>query len=448
MIKGKMIMRKIYNYMVAAASLLMVFAGCSRENLPSSEPFKVRVGVPAGLESSVSKATFIDGEGMSWADTDLSKFIMVEGTTINDGKISAAKAVTTDGDGVATFEFEQAPAEGTTVSFFYMPGGKTNAMEYTFEAAQKQDRPGRLNPENLLLKAVDVNVTESSAAPQMQLVGSLQRFLVYSPTGKYASEKIESIKLSSNSADVKVVGLVGYNKLGQPRKNQGADNTPAETETLIWDQSTSATVTVSSPAEIGAKNREETLGKGIYLYLPAGELRDGYQCVITTDKYEYVLKATSTKTIVGGTVSNFFVNLENSAIERREKGTVLQEVKYEGGMPDTVTLKAAGETNFGIGYWFAKVDGVTRENREETNYDGRPFYSEENVKFSCTDENTREPVDWVSCRYRVNNTWWDVTYEANNTGAERRAVVTATYKIPGYIAIPPVKKVTLVQPSL
>lgn len=447
MLKAKMIMRKIYNYAVATATLLMVFAGCSRENLPSSEPFKVRVGVPAGLESSVSKATFIDGEGMSWADTDLSKFIMVEGTTINDGKVSVATAVNFDGDGVATFEFAQAPAEGTTVSFFYMPGGKTNAMEFTFEAAQKQDRPGRLNPENLLLKAVDVNVVESSASPQMQLVGSLQRFLVYSPTGKYASEKIESIKLSSNSDDVKVVGLIGYNKLGQPRKNDGANNDPAETETLIWDKSTSATVTVSSPVEIAATSREETLGKGIYLYIPAGELRDGYQCVITTDKYEYVLKATSTKAIVGGTVSNFFVNLENSAIERREKGTVLQEVKYLGGLPETFTLEAAGKAAHGVSYWYATVDGVTRENRQETNYDGRPFYSEENVKFSCTDENG-EPVDWVSCWYRNNDTWWDITYEANNTGAERRAVVTATYDIPGYIANPSVKKVTLVQPSL
>lgn len=448
MLKNEMIMRKIDFFAMAAASLLMVFAGCSRENLPSSEPFKVKVGIPSGLESSVSKATFIDGEGMSWADTDLSKFIMVEGTTINDGKVSAATAMSLDGDGKATFEFAQAPAEGTTVSFFYMPGGKTNALEYTFEAAQKQDRAGRLNPENLCLKAVDVNVTESSASPQMQLVGSVQRFLVYSPTGKYASEKIEAIKLSSNSDDVKVVGLIGYNKLGQPRKNQGADNTPAETETLFWDQSTSVTVTVANPVEIAATSREETLGKGIYLYVPAGELRDGYQCVITTDKYEYVLKATSTKAIVGGTVSNFFVNLENSAIERREKGTVLQEVKYRGALPEIFNLDAAGNTKQGINWWCATIDGVDWQNRQDTKYDGRPFYSQENVKFSCTDEKTGEPVDWVSCWYRTGDTWWDITYEANKTGAERRAVVTATYNIPGYIAIPSEKKVTLIQPSL
>ena len=441
MIRGKMIMRKIYNYVVAAASLLMVLAGCSRENLPSSEPFRVRVGVPAGLESSVSKATFIDGEGMSWADTDLSKFIMVEGTTINDGKVSAATAVNFDGDGVATFEFAQAPAEGTTVSFFYMPGGKTNAMEYTFEAAQKQDRPGRLNPENLLLKAVDVETSESSAAPQMQLVGSVQRFLVYSPTGKYASEKIEAIKLFAN-ANCTVAGLIGYNKLGQPRKNQAMDNTPAETETVFYIPSSAVTVTVANPVEIAATSREETLGKGVYLYVPAGELSAGYRCVILTEDYEYTLNSSSVKTFTNGAVSNFFVNLENPNIIRQERG--LPEVKYLGGLPETFTLEAAGNTAQGVSYWYATVDGATKENDSQENY---IFYSEENVKFSCTDENN-EPVDWVGCKYGEKSTWWQITYEANNTGAERRAVVTATYNIPGYIAIPSVKKVTLVQPSL
>ena len=441
MLKAKMIMRKIYNYAVATATLLMVFAGCSRENLPSSEPFKVRVGVPAGLESSVSKATFIDGEGMSWADTELSKFIMVEGTTINDGKVSVATAVNFDGDGVATFEFAQAPAEGTTVSFFYMPGGKTNAMEYTFEAAQKQDRPGRLNPENLLLKAVDVNVTESSAAPQMRLVGSVQRFLVYSPTGKYASEKIETIKLFAN-ANCTVAGLIGYNKLGQPRKNQAMDNTPAETETVFYMPSSAVTVTVANPVEIAATSREETLGKGVYLYVPAGELSAGYRCVILTEDYEYTLNSSSVKTFTNGTVSNFFVNLENPNIIRQERG--VPEAKYEGGLPDTITLEANGKADHGFPWWCAKVDGTIKENTQE-NY---LFYSDENVKFSCTDEETGETVDWVSCKYGKNSTWWSFTYEANDTGAERRAVVTATYNIPGYIAIPSVKKVTLVQPSL
>ncbi len=437
-------MKGIFNSMAALALLSVAFTACQKEHTDApagkSRPFYVTVNNPFASAVPQSKATFEDGKGMCWEDTDYSRFLMVVGTEKSKGSVSSAKSMTVDADGVATFAFDSAPAEGSTVSFFYGPG--TN-LEYTFNSAQTQTTLGKLNAENLCLKAVNVNVSESSAAPQMTLVGSLRRFLIYSSTGKYSSEKVESIKMSSSD---NVAGLVAYNYLGGSRANPGADyDTVAETETLIWSQSTAVTVTVTDGDSILATDRDGTSGKGIYMSVPAVSL-SGYRYIITTDAAEYVLDAEDSKSFENGTVGNVFINLENSSIVRQEKGETVQEVKYVGGLPEQFTLESAGKSDHGISYWYATVDGVTRENRIESAYDGRIFYSTDNVKFECTDGNGAA-VTWISCKYRENDTWWDATYEANDTGAERTAVITATYSIPGYVVTPATKSVKVIQPA-
>ncbi len=431
----RVIMKRIQLYSILSfAAISAALVSCQKEQTTSSPAFYVKA-VP-----TVTKATFADGEGMSWEDTDYSLFRMVAGTDISPLNVSTAKSVSIDSKGVATFAFDAAPAEGSTVSFFYGPG--TN-LEFDFKSVQNQSAPGKIDAANLCFKAVDVNVTETSAAPSMQLVGSVQRFLIYSSTGKYAAEKVESVKITSSSENV--TGLIGYNGLGQPRRSPGAEYGAAETETIIWYGSKSATVNVTNPAAIEAKDKESTKGKGIYISLPAGTI-SSYTYQITTDKAEYTLTSTSAKTYENGKVSNVFINLENASVVRGEKGSVVPEVKYVGGLPDTFTLNAYASTDQGISYWYATVDGNTRENRVESAYDGTIFYSTENVKFTVTDENGAE-VDWISCKYKTGDTWWLVTYTANETGAERTANITATYKIPGYIVTPATKTVKVIQPA-
>lgn len=441
-----MIMKSIFNSLMALAALSTAFVACQKEDAltpakEESKPFYVTVNNPFSATEPQSKATFEDGKGMSWEDTDYSKFLMIAGTEKGSGSVSAAKSMTIDEvTSVATFEFETAPADGTTVSFFYGPDTK---LEYSFNSVQTQTTLGKLNAENLCLKAVNVNVSETSASPKMQLVGTLQRFIIYSSTGKYSDEKVESIKMTSTD---NVVGLIGYNYLGEPRVMPGADYSAAETETLIWSQSTAVTVTVTDHATINATDRTEALYRGIYMAVPAGSL-SGYKYVITTDAAEYMMVSENPKVFDNGMVANVFVNLENASVTRQEKGTSVSEVKYVGGLPDEFTLDSAGKSAQGISYWYATVDGSTRENRVESTYDGTPFYSTDNVTFACTDE-TGAPVDWISCKYRQNDTWWDVTYEANDTDAERTAIITATYNIPGYIATPAMKSVKVIQPAL
>ncbi len=429
-----------FNSILSLASVAAVFLSCRKEQTLSSPAFYVKAAFPAVADT---KATFADGAGMSWEETDYSLFRMVAGTGISVNEaatVTTAKSVSIDEKGVATFAFDAAPAEGSRVSFFYGPG--TN-LEYTFNPSQTQTVLGKIDAANLCFKAVDVAVTEASAAPAMQMVGSVQRFLIYSSTGKYAEEKIEAIKI--NSSNENITGLIGYNGLGQPRMNPGADYTAAETETIIWSGSKSATVKIANPVAIESTDKESTLRKGIYISLPAGSI-SSYTYQITTDVAEYILTSTNAKTYENGTVSNVFINLENASVVRGEKGSVVQEVKYVGGLPDTFTLNATATTDQGISWWYATVDGSTRENRVESTYDGTIFYSTENVKFSVTDESGAE-VSWISCKYKTNDTWWIVTYDANETGAERTANITATYNIPGYIATPATKTVKVTQPA-
>ena len=431
------IMKRIqFSSILSIAAVSAALLSCQKEQTLSSPAFYVEVA-PAETDT---KATFADGAGMSWEDSDNSLFRMVAGTDISTFAVSTAKSVSIDDKGVATFAFDAAPAEGSTVSFFYGPGSN---LEYTFSPNQTQAAPGKIDAANLCFKAVDVAVTEASAAPAMQMVGSVQRFLIYSSTGKYAAEKVEAIKITSSNENI--TGLIGYNGLGQPRKNPGADYTAAETETIIWSGSKSVTVNVSNPVAIEAKDQNSTKGKGIYISIPAGSI-SSYTYQITTDQAEYIYTSTNAKTYGNGKVSNVFINLENASIVRGEKGSVIPEVKYTGGLPDTFTLNADATTDQGISWWYATVDGSTRENRVESSYDGTIFYSTENVKFTATDE-SGNAVDWISCKYKTNDTWWQVTYTANETGAERTAYITATYNIPGYIATPATKTVKVIQPA-
>ncbi len=432
-------MKRILIFVTGIAALSAALLSCQKVQSPSSGSFLVKASFPS-LMTAESKATFADGEGMSWEGTDNSLFRMVEGTDISPLKVSTAQSITIDPEtGIATFAFDSAPAEGSTVSFFYGPG--TN-LEFDFKSSQSQTAAGKINAENLCFKAVGASVTEASAAPQMQLVGTVQRFLIYSSTGKYAAEKVEAVKVSSTD---NVTGLIGYNGLGQPRKSPGAEYAAAETETLIWNYSKSATVTVSNPVAIEAKDKVSTKGKGIYISLPAGSV-SSYTYQITTDAAEYILTSNGGKTYENGRLCNVFINLENASVVRAQKGSVVPEVKYVGGLPDTFTLNAGGGTEQGVSYWYATVDGTTKENRVESSYDGTPFYSTDNVKFTATDENGAE-ASWISCKYKTGDTWWLVTYEANTTGAERTATITATYNIPGYIVTPSVKSVKVIQPA-
>ncbi len=426
-----------FSSILGVAALSAALLSCQKEQTLSSPAFYVKVA-PSETDT---RATFADGAGMSWEGTDNSLFRMVAGTEISTLNVSTAESVSIDSQtGVASFTFKAAPAEGSTVSFFYGPG--TN-LEYTFSPSQTQTTPGKIDAANLCFKAVNVAVTETSAAPVMQMVGSVQRFLIYSSTGNYAAEKVEAIKITSSNEDI--TGLIGYNGLGQPRKSPGANYDAAETETIIWSGSKSVTVNVTNPVAIEAKDKASTKGKGIYISIPAGSI-SSYTYQITTDQAEYIYTSTNAKTYENGKVTNVFINLENASIVRAEKGSVVQEVKYVGGLPDSFTLNADATADQGISYWYATVDGSTRENRVESTYDGTIFYSTENVKFTATDE-SGNAVDWISCKYKTSDTWWLVTYEANETGAERIANITATYNIPGYIATPATKTVKVIQPA-
>ncbi len=436
-------MKRIFHSVLIIAAVSAAFSSCRKENADSRtvnpEPFLVTVNNPFVEAQPQSRATFADGRGMSWEGTVPGDFRMVAGTATGTGTVQTAQSLSIDeSTGVATFEFSSAPAEGSTVSFFYGPDSN---LEYTFNPAQTQTTPGKLDAGNLCLKAVNAEVTETSAAPRMQLVGTFQRFLIYSSTGKYSGEKVESIQMTSSD---NVTGLIGYNYLGQARSAAGAiSGEIAEDgiEKIFYHQSKSVSVNISNQAAVSATNREETSGKGIYIAVPPVTAPSGYSYVITTDAATYTLTSTKERRFTNGEVSNIFVNLDNEAVIRRDRSAILP-LRYEGSVGSSYTYSWDTKTAE-LGYLVAYADDTKRENNSTDGFDGTIFYSEENVKFACVDDATGKTAEWISCKYRANNTYWDVTMTEND-GDERSATITCTYNVPGY-EVPAPKVVKIVQ---
>ena len=432
-------MKRIFYSILAVAMISSAFMACQKEQ-PSAEPatplveakpFYVTVDnklvVSDPDAAPQSKATFTDGLGMSWESGDASKFCMAVTGENGSREFHFAKSITIDEkNGAANFGFDVTPASNTSVSYFYGLVGDENIKgNYlcVYKSAQTQAVPGNLDAANFCLKAMDV---KDGAALKPELVGNLLRFLIYSPTGKYANESVKSVKLFSSAEWEWVVAAINYDYLAGNKKNN------------IYTQSPSLTVTVTTPSTVTATNQDDTKGHGIYMSTLANSINN-YTYVITTDVAVYVLPAVTRKELADGMVTNVFVNLENTGIVRHEGGEQLPVVRYVGGLPDEYYIKDAKSGTVGLSYYYAIVDGKEQKDNHDL------FYGANSVRFAYTGEQGT-PVDWISCKYRDNETWWDVTYAALPEGTESRtAFITATYNVQGYIAAPVTKTVKVTQ---
>lgn len=446
---------------MALAVISSAFMACQKEQ-PSAEqstplveakPFYVTVDNKLAVSdpdaAPQSKATFEDGKGMSWEDGDESLFRMVVGTSATEGKVVYAKSMSIDeSTGAATFTFEEAPASSSNVSFFY--GVKDYGdLNYCFEGDQKQSTLGKLDKGNLFLKAVNVTVDGTSASPKMQLVGNTRRFLIYSSTGKYVGEKVASIKMTSSVDWRTLAGQISYNYLGQPVKSLNNDvptyGDVAEIETVIRYNKSYVQVSVddASRSAVSATEKAATKGKGIYMAVPPQTETDRVRYVITTDKAEYILES-DRLSFENGQVTNLFVDLESKFVARKEAGSTLVEVNYNGYFPNAA-IDAGSVTGYTLGWCEAKIGGA----KVEVN-DGNKFYGESVVAFEYKDEDGKK-ADWITCRHKVsteNNVATDeVLYDCkeNTTGSPRTAIVTAIYKPEGYLAIPAAVSVKVTQ---
>ncbi len=327
-----MVMKR--NMMIFAAVALFVSAvSCTKSETPeTSGESRFLVVVDKVIPAvEASRAVFTDGVGISWQAEDASRFCAVDG----DGARYVAESVSIADDGKATFAFSSAPSDGQTVHFFY---GLDEELSHSFSLSQTQDALGSINPENLCFSSSAVTVSGNSCSPSMSLVGEVVRFLVYSSTGKYSSEKIESVSLVTEET---VAGKCVYS---------------ADGGTSLSGQPGSVTVTLSSPSAVSATDRDGTLGYGIYMSIaPSATLSSAYSYVITTDRARYTLSYPQGTAFADGTVRNIPVDLEKASVVREERTMEL----YVPGAVDIGNYIKLGEpgafdayTTISVSFWF------------------------------------------------------------------------------------------------
>lgn len=438
--------------------IAMLLAGCSNDAGSMPEPnrgqnekppvvtpgeFRVAVGAIGDREAEPSsRVTFEDGVGLRWEADDWKNFnSCVVGTAEVHHQSSGMEI---DADDRAVFSFNTSMTAGQQVWFFYARSDNFAGKKYeaTIASAQTQAAPGTIGGENIILRSANYDITQQTVDAvdplmlKMYPVGTLQRFLIYSPTGIYAEEKVQSIVMTATE---NIAGLFGYNPAGQPINNA---QEVQSVETIYWNQAKTITTTVTAPEAVTAVDKNGAKGRGIYMTVAPGTVSAGYTYTITTDRAIYTLLAPAAKTFANGTILNIGVNLESKAVKRVSLDALA--LRYVGSLDSKTPYKVSYEAGkSGLGYWYAVVNDGTSDTNHASFPADAAFYSTENVKFEATDE-SGNPVSWITCAYRANDTWWDVVFEAN-TGASRTAVITATYDIPGYNCTTPIKKVTVTQ---
>lgn len=429
-----MIMKTI-NRIALVSTACIIAAGCAKDD--SANNFAgtaATMKVVVNDEIGTSRVAFADGEGIAWENGDHKYFNrVIKGL---NGKTEASEIATADDGKTATFTFPVVSA-GTEMWFMYTPSMHVagEKLECTFPAQQMQSAVGRMDKENIILRS-DMQTSvgdEEKINPTMHLVGTLQRFLVYSATGAYADESIESVEMKTNEEkNENIVGLIGYNTAGEP-VNFGGEVQDAEM--IYYSPSPKAKVTVAAPSAVAATSRESTLGHGIYLSVPPVTVSAGYTYTITTDKATYTLVGPSAKTFNNGELVNIFVNLESEKVTRQELSA--RQLEYKGPLGDSYTVPCDADT-YKLDWWGATVDGVEMLNNEANAH----LYT--NVEFSITDE-AGNSVDWITCGYRKGDRLWDVVCEANTSAEPRTAVIRATYTVPNYTIVNPTKTVRVTQ---
>lgn len=417
-------MKKFNSILVAAMGMAALAVSCKQEGL---EPVAPEEGQTIKVEVSLGetlKGTFTDREGLRWEVGDQLRYA---GGAVLTSSALAAKDITDEGS-VASFTF---PAELTSVDrngwFVSTNNHPTNndEVEYTLGVdggnVYTQDNAGEMNHRRLFLhsglKTMNIAKGQEKITVKMDICGTILRAMPY--TTKYNNETVQSVSLESNSY---IVGTVVYNRGGEGSYIPIAGNDYTG-NSKDWMKCKNVIVNLGNAFSLsGVDDKEKS--KGIYIPI-AASYKDfpykGYKYVVTTDKAQYVFDAMN-KTLAAGenVVKNVYLNLDRATRQEHASGTL----RYDAALQN-IDVPASESTDNYCGYSVA----MTKEGEAaEVKREGTEYYDlyYKNVKFTCTDPDSKEPVDWVSVRYNTANAHVLANVSAN-TGAERKALVTITY---------------------
>ena len=417
-------MKKFNSILVVAMGMAALTVSCKQEGL---EPVAPEEGQTIKVEVSLGetlKGTFTDREGLRWEVGDQLKYA---GDANFTSSHLAAEDITDEGS-VASFTF---PADLTSVDrngwFVSTNNHPTNndEVEYTLGVdggnVYTQDNAGEMNHRRLFLHSglttMNIAKGQEKITVKMEICGTILRAMPY--TKMYNDETVQSVSLESNSY---IVGTVVYNRGGEGSYIPIAGNDYTG-NSKDWMKCKNVIVNLGNAFSLSGVVDKKT-SKGIYIPIAAsyeGFPYNGYKYVVTTDKAQYVFDAMN-ETLAAGenVVKNVYLNLDRATRQEHALGVL----RYDAHL-DNVTVPASESADKYCGYSVA----MTKDGEEaEVKREGTEYYDlyYKNVKFTCTDPDSKEPVDWVSVRYNTANAHVLANVSAN-TGAERKALVTITY---------------------
>lgn len=418
-------MKKFNSILVAAMGMAALTVSCKQEGL---EPVAPEEGQTIKVEVSLGetlKGTFTDSEGLRWEVGDQLKYAGGVKDALTSSPL-AAEDITDEGS-VASFTF---PAELTSVDrngwFVSTNNHSTNEVEVEYTLGvdggnvYTQDNAGEMNHRRLFLhsglKTMNIAKGQEKITVKMDICGTILRAMPY--TTKYNDETVQSVSLASNSY---IVGTVAYDRGADSYKPiAGNDYTGL---CIDWKKYNNVIVNLGNAFSLSGVVDKET-SKGIYIPIAAsykGFPYKGYKYVVTTDKAQYVFDAMDKTLAVGeNKVMNVYLNLDKATRQEHASGTL----RYDAALQN-INVPASESADNYCGYSVA----MTKEGEAaEVKREGPEYYDlyYKDVKFTCTDPDSKEPVDWVNVRYNTTNAHVLANVSAN-TGAERKALVTITY---------------------
>lgn len=441
------IMKKIYRFMMAAIAATAAMTACQQENLEPEGPNAegVKFMITADIQSA-TKAVMSDSQTMTWQETDKATAwsISSNGEYGYNGYSERNVQVSSIVDGNAVFEFSTLPQGGKTWiavnSNSDYDGCNASKVEFQYAAEIVQASAGVLNPAivNLISDEITVPVAEAGEKVEidvdMNIVGSIMRFLVYSASGTYADEKVQSVELIS--ADNNIAGgkaCMAYNFV-KDGKYVHSDTEVGDECFLYWNStSKSIKTTLTEPLSLEGLT-EATQGTGIYMAVPPVKV-GGYTYVVTTDLAKYTFDASSKDvTFAENTLKNVMLNLENKNVKRIELASIKGDLQYIGDLNAASNkISYKGCTAKDVGYWYAQIRDTGGNWVNKEGVDNWAYY--ENVKFEIIDDATGDVADWLTVQYTQGSTHWYLTVEPQpEGGAERTATITAIFSdVDGYI---------------
>ena len=408
------------NKLLAVLAVASLGVACNKEQLQDEIPSSGNGTVQVVVSLDNSSKSFTDAEGVKWEVGDQIKC---------GGEIQLVSAPLTEsqilnGGYEASFTFDEALINKSRKVWFCSTKchpDNYNEVEFTLGDENgnvfTQSEAGQMNTRYLFLHSGtgQIDITQGVLPEvKMEIAGTIFRVIPY--TTQYNSESIVSVKMSSNSS---LVGTVAYDRDKPDAPYRGVSD-------IGWR--VSKFIQANLEKHFSLENaRDASTSKGIYLAVAAtkdGAPLEGYQYQVITDQKTYVFDAMDASLNVGNNVvKNVLLNLDRAA-----RFDEIIYLAYRGIIGSEITIPADASDNRDLGYYQAEispngVDGWVAKTGDEN----LAFYQD--VTFSCIDEKTQQPADWVTVKYSEtgDRVHWMLTSKANTSDEERTAIVTATY---------------------